>query len=52
MSIIKNDRVKQIAQKPSARIGDNQSPRVKQVEGSLLGSPKKASDTVGKTPHL
>jgi len=52
MSIINNKRVMQTPQKPSARTGDNQAERVPTHEGSQLGSPKKAGDTVGKTPHL
>lgn len=52
MSIINNDRVKQTSQKPNARVGDNQDDRVPTHEGSLLGEPKKAGETEGKTPHL
>ena len=52
MGIINNKRVMQTPQKPKARVGDNQATRVPTHEGSLLGTPKKAGDTVGKTPHL
>ncbi len=41
MSILKPKDM-QKAQKPSARVGDNQSPRVPTHEGSLLSSPTKA----------
>ena len=47
MSTINNKRVAQTPQKPSARVGDNQSPRVPTHEGSLLGSPKKAGVKTG-----
>ena len=52
MGIIKNDIVAQSAQEPSKRVGTGQSPQVKQVEGSLLGSPKKAGVRTGRTPSL
>ncbi len=42
----------QKAQKPSARVGDGQSPRVPTHEGSMLTSFAKAKVTKGSTPHL
>ena len=47
MSTINNKRVAQTPQKPSARVGDNQSPRVPTHEGSQLGSPIKAKVSKG-----
>ncbi len=52
MGIINNKRVMQTPQKPNARVGDNQSPRVSSGEGSLLGTPTKSKITKGRTPHL
>ena len=52
MGIINNKRVMQTPQKPNARVGDNQSPRVPTHEGSQLGTLKTAKITTGKTPHL
>lgn len=51
MSILKPKDM-QKAQKPSARVGSGQSPRVPTHEGSQLGSPKKAKVTKKRTPHL
>lgn len=51
MSIINNDKVAQKAIAPRA-VGTGQNPQVKQVEGSLLGTPKTASQRTAKTPHL
>jgi len=52
MGIINNKRVMQTPQKPAARVGKNQSPRVPTHEGSQLGSPKTAGNSTGRTPHL
>lgn len=52
MSTINNDRVKQDAQEPNARVGDNQADRVPTHEGSQLESPKVAGEVEGGISHL
>lgn len=42
----------QKAQKPKARTGTGQATRVPTHEGSNLGTPKAAGETVSKTPHV
>ena len=52
MATIKIEREEQKAKMPNARVGDNQATTVPTHEGSQLGSPSKAGETVAKTPHL
>lgn len=51
-SSVQVEREEQSAQKPAARVGDNQSERVPTHEGSQLDSPTTAGETEGNTPHL